>query len=94
MAFTVSVKRVSFVVTALGCGIFGSVDWSQDNGLAQSIQSEEINRLTVSRRNLVKQLDEVRLPGMRSTSRKRAPELPSARMRDRFGEIKLMREAV
>jgi hypothetical protein len=41
MAFTVSVKRVSFVVTALGCGIFGSVDWSQDNGLAQSIQSAE-----------------------------------------------------
>jgi len=30
---------------ALGCGIFGSVDWSQDNGLAQSIQSEEINLL-------------------------------------------------
>jgi len=45
MAFTVSVKRVSFVVTALGCGIFGSVDWPQDNGLAQSIQSEEINLL-------------------------------------------------
>ena len=54
----------------------------------------ELTCLTVSRRNLVKQLDEVRLPGMRSTSRKRAPELPSARMRDRFGEIKLMREAV
>jgi len=32
-------------VTALGCGIFGSVDWSQDYGLAQSIQSEEINLL-------------------------------------------------
>jgi hypothetical protein len=45
MAFTVSVKRVSFVVTALGCGIFGSVDWPQDNGLAQSIQSAEINLL-------------------------------------------------
>jgi len=34
-----------FVVTALGCGIFGSVDWPQDNGLAQSIQSAEINLL-------------------------------------------------
>ena len=45
MTFTVSVKRVLFVVTALGCGIFGSVDWSQDNGLAQSIQSAEVNLL-------------------------------------------------
>jgi len=57
-------------------------------------KAQRLTCLTVSRRNLVKQLDEVRLPGMRSTSRKRAPELPSARMRDRFGEIKLMREAV
>lgn len=34
-------KRILLVATTLGCGIFGTIEWSRDNGLAISIQSAE-----------------------------------------------------
>ncbi|WP_084030728.1 hypothetical protein [Bradyrhizobium paxllaeri] len=33
--------RPKFILLALGCGIFGTIEWSRDNGLALSVQSAE-----------------------------------------------------
>jgi hypothetical protein len=38
---TVSAKRMLLVTTVLGLGIFGSIDWSQTDGRALSIQGAE-----------------------------------------------------
>jgi hypothetical protein len=37
----VSTKRMLLVAAALGCGMFGSIGWSQDSGIALTVQSAE-----------------------------------------------------
>jgi hypothetical protein len=38
---SVSTKRMLFVAAVLGCGIFGSISWSQDDGITLTVQSAE-----------------------------------------------------